>query len=45
MLLAGGHGYRIEADGTEVLEVKNGPYAGAAADRVRFTVDAPVAGA
>lgn len=36
ILLAGGHGYEIDEDGTQVLEVKNGPYAGAEADRVRF---------
>jgi hypothetical protein len=36
ILLAGGHGYRILEDGTEVLEVKNGPYAGAERDRTRF---------
>lgn len=38
ILLAGGHGYEIEEDGTQVLEVKNGPYAGAEADRVRFPI-------
>lgn len=37
ILLDGGHGYEIEEDGTQVLEVKNGPYAGAEADRVRFS--------
>ena len=36
ILLAGGHGYEIDEDDTQVLEVKNGPYAGAEADRVRF---------
>lgn len=37
MLLEGGHGYRILEDGTEVLEIKNGPYLGADVDRRRFT--------
>ena len=36
ILLRGGHGYRILEDGTSVLEVKNGPYAGAEADRKRI---------
>ena len=36
VLLGGGHGYNILADGTEVLEVKNGPYPGAEADRRRL---------
>ena len=35
-LMYGGHGYTILEDGTQVLEVKNGPYVGAEADRVRF---------
>jgi hypothetical protein len=35
-LLRGGHGYQILADGTQVLEVKNGPYVGAEADRKRL---------
>jgi hypothetical protein len=36
ILLRGGHGYDILEDGTQVLEVKNGPYPGADADRRRF---------
>lgn len=36
ILLRGGHGYEILEDGTEVLEVKNGPYVGADRDRRRF---------
>ncbi len=36
ILLRGGHGYSILEDGTEVLEVKNGPYPGAEADRRRL---------
>ena len=36
VLLNGGHGYKILEDGTEVLEVKNGPYVGAERDRTRF---------
>jgi hypothetical protein len=36
ILLRGGHGYSILEDGTEVLEVKNGPYLGADADRRRL---------
>lgn len=36
ILLACGHGYRITMDDTTVLEVKNGPYAGADRDRYRF---------
>ena len=36
ILMQGGHGYDILEDGTQVLEVKNGPYVGAQADRVRF---------
>ena len=36
VLLAGGHGYEILEDGTRVLEIKNGPYLGADADRVRI---------
>jgi len=36
VLLRGGHGYRILADDTRVLEIKNGPYAGAEADRRRL---------
>lgn len=36
IMLAGGHGYDILEDGTQVLEVKNGPYVGAEADRVRL---------
>lgn len=36
VLLRGGHGYKILEEGTRVLEVKNGPYPGAEADRRRF---------
>ncbi|MCY9804048.1 hypothetical protein OTK51_11475 [Vibrio scophthalmi] len=36
ILLRGGHGYHILEDGTQVLEVKNGPYVGADADRRRL---------
>lgn len=36
IFLTGGHGYEILKDGTQVLEVKNGPYPGAEADRVRL---------
>lgn len=36
ILLRGGHGYTIMENGTQVLEVKNGPYVGADRDRRRF---------
>ena len=36
VLLGGGHGYEILEDDTQVLEVKNGPYPGAEADRRRL---------
>jgi hypothetical protein len=36
ILLRGGHGYDILADGTQVLEIKNGPYVGPDLDRKRF---------
>lgn len=36
VLLAGGHGYSILENSTQVLEVKNGPYPGAEADRTRL---------
>jgi len=36
IMLTGGHGYDILMDGTQVLEVKNGPYVGAETDRVRL---------
>lgn len=36
LLLLGGHGYHILEEGTQVLEVKNGPYLGADIDRVRL---------
>jgi len=36
ILLRGGHGYDILEDGTQVLEVKNGPYVGPDRDRRRF---------
>lgn len=35
-LMSGGHGYTVLEDGTQVLEIKNGPYVGAAQDRVRI---------
>lgn len=38
ILLRGGHGYTILEDGTQVLEIKNGPYVGADRDRRRFEV-------
>jgi len=33
VLLAGGHDYKILEDGTQVLEVKNGPFPGVEADK------------
>ena len=36
ILLRGGHGYHILEAGTQVLEVKNGPYVGADKDRRRL---------
>jgi hypothetical protein len=36
IMLQGGHGYSILEDGTQILEVKNGPYPGAERDRFRF---------
>ena len=36
ILLRGGHGYEILEDGTQVLEVKNGPYVGPDLDRRRL---------
>jgi hypothetical protein len=36
-MLSGGHGYEVLEDDTRVLEVKNGPYVGADADRVRLS--------
>lgn len=36
ILFRGGHGYDILDNGTQVLEVKNGPYVGANADRRRL---------
>lgn len=36
VLLRGGHGYEILEDGTQVLEVKNGPYLGPDVDRRRL---------
>ena len=36
ILLRGGHGYHILDKGTQVLEVKNGPYVGADKDRRRL---------
>lgn len=37
VLLAGGHGYKVLDDDTQVLEIKNGPYAGAEIDRTRLS--------
>jgi len=37
VLLRGGHGYDILEDGTQVLEIKNGPYLGPDVDRRRLT--------
>ncbi len=40
--LTGGHGYEVLEEGTSVLEVKNGPYVGAKADRRKIPwQDAP----
>jgi hypothetical protein len=36
ILLKGGHGYEILEDNTKILEIKNGPYAGADKDRKRI---------
>ena len=36
ILLRGGHGYDILDDGTQVLEIKNGPYVGPDMDRRRL---------
>jgi len=36
IMLRGGHGYDILEDGTQVLEIKNGPYVGAERDRRRL---------
>jgi len=36
ILLRGGHGYKILEEGTQVLEIKNGPYVGPDLDRRRF---------
>lgn len=36
ILLCGGHGFEVLEDGTQVLEVKNGPYVGAEKDRERI---------
>jgi hypothetical protein len=36
ILLRGGHGYEILENNTQVLEIKNGPYVGADADRRRL---------
>ncbi len=41
VLLKGGHGYEILEDGTQVLEIKNGPYPGAEADRRRLAWPKP----
>jgi len=36
IVLKGGHGYEVIEDNTRVLEIKNGPYPGAEADRRRI---------
>lgn len=36
LFFAGGHGYLILEDDTEVIEIKNGPYAGPEKDRKRI---------
>ncbi len=36
ILLRGGHGYNILENGTQVLEIKNGPYVGPERDRRRL---------
>lgn len=36
VFLAGGHGYEIMEDGTQVLEVKNGPFVGVERDKEKF---------
>jgi hypothetical protein len=36
IVLRGGHGYDVIEDNTSVLEIKNGPYPGAEADRRRI---------
>jgi hypothetical protein len=36
VLLRGGHGYEILEDGSQILEIKNGPYLGPEVDRRRF---------
>jgi hypothetical protein len=36
ILLRGGHGYEVLEEGTQVLEIKNGPYVGADSDRRRI---------
>jgi hypothetical protein len=36
ILLRGGHGYDILEDGSQVLEIKNGPYVGPERDRRRI---------
>jgi hypothetical protein len=36
ILLKGGHGYEVLQEGTQVLEIKNGPYLGADIDRKRI---------
>lgn len=36
IILRGGHGYEILEDGTQILEVKNGPFPGVETDKRRF---------
>jgi hypothetical protein len=39
ILAAGGHGYEILEDGTQVLEVKNGPFIDVSVDKEALAVD------
>lgn len=38
IMFAGGHGYKILENDTEVIEVKNGPYAGPEKDRRKIDI-------
>ncbi len=38
LLFAGGHGYLVQEDDTEVIEIKNGPYAGPEKDRRKIAI-------
>lgn len=39
VLLHGGHGYTVLQEGTQILEIKNGPYVGPDKDRRRIPVN------